>query len=159
MGIVCNQPFKQIFRCVLMCESTGLFSRSREKTAVGDFVCLMSMLLFVWNYALMGMQIPFKQIFRCVHVHHNLLRFPQCFIRKCLSLVIPQIEHLAICVELCFDGNADFRIILWLYLEYHPPLHFLPRILPDTLLQHCTRNRPQPFLYPRLRRRRPPKNG
>ena len=32
--------------------------------------------------------------------------------------------YAAICVELCFDGKADFRIILWLYLEYHPPLHF-----------------------------------
>ena len=32
--------------------------------------------------------------------------------------------YAAICVESCFDGKADFRIILWLYLEYHTPLHF-----------------------------------
>lgn len=64
--------FVQVYR--VMCESTGLFSRSREKNGGGGF-CVLNV-------------------------------------------------YAAICVELCFDGNADFRIILWLYLEYHPPLHF-----------------------------------
>ena len=32
--------------------------------------------------------------------------------------------YAAVYVELCFDGNTDFHIIFWLYLEYHPPLHF-----------------------------------